>query len=56
MTKEEYSELLKYLGILRYTVHEMQNKEREWNLKKEILQSIDLIINEAPILEEYIKN
>lgn len=56
MTIEEYGNLLKYLGVLKYAIHKMQHQEREWELKKEILQAIDLIVQEVPILEEYIKN
>lgn len=56
MTKEEYGELLKHLGILRYSIHKLRDKERDFELKKEVLKSIELLLNEIPILEEYIKN
>ncbi len=56
MTKEEYGNLLKYLGILRYSINKLRSQEREFELKKEVLKAINLILNEVPILEEYIKN
>lgn len=56
MNKEEYGELLKYLGILKFVIYQLRNQEREFDIKKDILQAINLIINEIPLLEEYFKN
>lgn len=56
MTKEEYGELLKYLGILKHSIHKLRDQEREFEVKKEVLSAIELILQDVPILEEYIKN
>lgn len=56
MTKEEYGELLKYLGILKYSIHKLRDCERELELKKEVLSAVELILLEVPILEDYIKD
>lgn len=56
MTKEEYANLLKYLGTLRYAIYQLRDVERDFEYKKEVLQAINTILNEIPLLEQYIKN
>lgn len=54
MTKEEYGELLKYLGILKYAIHKLRDKENELELEENILQAIKTITDEVPMLDTYI--
>ena len=50
MNKDEYGELLKYLGILRYALIKEQMTEREFELYKKELDAITLLINQVPII------
>lgn len=35
MNKEDYGNLLKYLGILRYAIHQLRDKERDFEILEE---------------------
>lgn len=56
MTKEEYGELLRYLGILRIVIMQLREKEREFEFLKEEEKAIATLLNTLPILEQHIKN
>lgn len=56
MTKEEYGNLLKYLGILRYSIHQLRDSENDYDIDDDIILAIKKIIDAMPLLEQYIKN
>lgn len=56
MTKDEYGNLLKYLGILRHTIYKLRDVQNDFEIKEELIQAINIIFEEMPILEEYINN
>ncbi len=56
MTKEEYGELYKYLGMLRVSIMKLQDKEREYDFYKEEERAIMILLDAIPIIEDYIRN
>ena len=56
MTKEEVGNLYKYLGIMRVTIMQLRDQEREFNFLKEEEKAILLLLDTLPIIENHIKN
>lgn len=54
MSKEEYGELLKYLGILKFVLIKFQEKEHDINIFGDILEKVNYLINYAPTIDEKI--
>ncbi len=54
MSKEEYGELLKYLGILKFVLIKFQEKENDVNIFSDMLERVNYVINYAPTIDEKI--
>lgn len=50
MTKKEYGELLKYLGILRYEVTKKINED--FDAKREIIEALNMLMLNQFLLEQ----
>ena len=52
MTKEEYGELLKYLGILRYAILKKIPFDENFDIKNKVIEAVNILLLDRFILEQ----